>query len=123
MGGVGGFGIIWLWIGIGHIVLENEMILEDGKYARTCGEVWHEDTHKEIREDIDDTGGLWRVPQNCVTKMDNFWGSYYMHILSADTGTMSGGGATAEGAGVDEMVVAGRTRPREGRDRDRDGDG
>ena len=45
----------------------------------------------------------------------------YRHL--ADTGAMSGGGATAggrgpggAGAGVDEMVGAGRTQPRAGRD-------
>ena len=44
-----------------------------------------------------------------------------MDILSNDTGDMSGGTAMAGGVGVDEIVGAGQTRPREGRDRDGDG--
>ena len=45
----------------------------------------------------------------------------YRHL--ADTEAMSGGGATARGAGVDEMLGSGRNRPRVGRDGYGDGDG
>ena len=45
----------------------------------------------------------------------------YLH--SGDTGAISGGGETAGGAGVDEMMGAGWNQPSSGRYRDRYRDG